>query len=308
MDTLRCIESFVKAVEHGSIAAAARQMGISAAAASQNIARLEKSLHLRLLTRSTRKLTLTDHGSLYYSEVKDAIQDIERAGANVTALAGEPQGRLRVACSAAFGRHVIAPLIPKFLQLYPRISLELILGDQLLDHIKEDIDVTIRFQQQLEPGLIARKIAKVPVLFCASPAYLERHGTPQEPEDLRQHDCIVFRMPNTGKLLQWGFIREGLRFEPEINPVITCNDIDAMATMALGGAGIARLGAFIADPLVKNGKLKALFMRSKNTQSTADHEPLEFYATFLAQEAKNKKIRCWVHFLVEELNARDLPI
>jgi len=189
MDTLRGIESFVKAVETGSIAAAARILGISAAAASQNIARLESALGVRLLTRTTRSLALTDSGAVYFEQVRHVITDLELAHSAVTEHHGEPQGRLRVSSSAAFGRHVLAKRIPAFQKKYPLLAVELFTTDGSVDLVTEQVDISIRIREQLDEGLVARKIATVPSIFCASPDYLERAGVPKEPEDLRHRSC-----------------------------------------------------------------------------------------------------------------------
>lgn len=303
MDTLRSIESFVKAVESGSIAAGARQLGITPAAASQNIQRLEKSLDARLLHRSTRSLALTDAGLLYFNAVKSIVRQLELAKSSVTEYQGEPQGRLRVACSAAFGRHVIAALIPAFTRRYPRVSFELITTDESIDHIKEDIDISIRFRQQLELNMIARRIASIPLHFCASPDYLARAGRPDSPEALGQFDCLMFRMPSVGRLLNWPLVKDGLRFEPEITPVITSNDIDVLARLAAGGAGITRLSDFIAQPYLQSGQLESLFPPDSEAAGVAQSEPLEFYVTYHDRQAMTHKVRAFVDYLVDAIPA-----
>ncbi|MDP3776183.1 MAG: LysR family transcriptional regulator [Methylotenera sp.] len=300
MDTLRSIESFVKAIEGGSIAAGARMQGITPAAASQNIQRLETSLNARLLTRTTRSLALTEAGEIYYAKVRHVVSDIENAKSLVTEFHGEPQGKLRIASSAAFGRHVLSSIIPSFTALYPKLSIELILTDQNIDHVKEDIDISIRFKQQLELGLVARKIATVPVLFCASPTYIARKGQPHTPEDLQLHDCLMFRMPTNGRLLSWGFLRDELRFEADIKPSIISNDINSLAELAIAGAGITRLSAFIANPLIKDGKLVALFEQEIADTATvrSDNEPLEFYACFRDHHAMTLKVKAFVSHIM----------
>ncbi len=300
MDTLRSIESFVKAIEGGSIAAGARMQGITPAAASQNIKRLEASLNARLLTRTTRSLALTEAGEIYYAKVRHVVSDIENAKSLVTEFHGEPQGKLRIASSAAFGRHVLSSIIPSFTALYPKLFIELILTDQNIDHVKEDIDISIRFKQQLELGLVARKIATVPVLFCASPTYIARKGQPHTPEDLQLHDCLMFRMPTNGRLLSWGFLRDELRFEAEIKPSIISNDINSLAELAIAGAGITRLSAFIANPLIKDGKLVALFEQEIADTATvrSDNEPLEFYACFRDHHAMTLKVKAFVSHIM----------
>ena len=301
MDTLRSIESFVKAVQGGSIAAGARLQGITPAAASQNIQRLEKSLGTRLLIRTTRKLALTEIGEVYYAQVKDLVESLAKAQSAISEFQGQPQGRIKIGCSVAFGRHVLMPLIPAFTRKYPNVSVEIILSDGNVDHVSEDVDVSIRFKQQLEPGLAARKIATIPVLFCASPAYLKERGVPREPKELLQHDCLAFRIPVDGRLLTWAFLQNGLRYEPEIKPSIVCNDIDSLCALAIEGAGIARLAAFIANDEIKKGSLIALFQPNSSKQPSiqSDTVPLEFYACFRDKHAITNKVRAFVDHLIE---------
>jgi DNA-binding transcriptional LysR family regulator len=303
MDTLRSIESFVKAVQAGSIAAGARLQGITAAAASQNIQRLEKSLGTRLLIRTTRKLAMTESGELYYAEVQHTIEALARAQSVITEFHGQPQGRLRIGSSVAFGRHVLMPLIPVFTRNFPKVSIELVLSDHSLDHVTEDIDISIRFKQQLEPGLVARKIATVPVLFCAAPAYLQRKGIPEAPEVLSEHDCLLFRIPVDGRLLSWTFNRNGMLYEPEIRPSIICNDIDSLHRLAKEGAGIARLAAFVANEDIAKGLLIPLFQPSSAypDMMVAESLPLEFYACFRDKHAITNKVRAFMDYLVSEM-------
>lgn len=311
MESLKGVESFVRAVEEGSIAAAGRRLGISAAAASQNIARLEEQLGTRLLIRTTRRLALTESGQRYFQRVQCIMQELELAQSDLDDLRGEPQGVLRIASSAAFGRHVLAPLLPAFSRLYPRLMPELVLADHYVDHVAEDIDVSIRFAQQLEPGLVARRIARVPLRFCASPDYLARHGAPETPEDMLAHQCLLFRSPMDGRLLGWGFVRDGVRFEPRVNPKMICNDIDSLSRFALDGAGIARIGAFVADPLVESGHLRALFEPVAGTRKQSDKgkmqaaiEPLDFYACYQDRRAVNGKLRVFLDYLDAHLPAQ----
>ena len=303
MDTLRSIESFVKAVQGGSIAAGARLQGITPAAASQNIQRLEKSLGTRLLIRTTRNLALTESGEIYYSEVRDIVESLARAQSAIGEFQGQPQGRIKIGCSVAFGRHVLMPLIPAFTRKYPKVSVEIILSDGNVDHVSEDIDISIRFKQQLEPGLVARKIATVPVLFCASPSYLKEKGIPKDPKELLEHDCLVFRVPVDGRLLSWAFLQNGLRFEPEIRPSIVCNDIDSLCKLAIEGAGIARLASFIANDEIKKGSLIALFQapQSISGKLQSDSVPLEFYACFRDKHAITNKVRAFVDYMIEAM-------
>lgn len=300
MDTLRGIESFVRSVETGSIAAAARLLGISAAAASQNIARLEAQLEARLLIRTTRSLGLTDSGTIYYDKVRSVVRDLEDANAAVTALHSEPQGRLRIASTAAFGRHVLAPMVPMFNTRYPKVLLEILTTDRSVDHIQESVDISIRIKQQLEEGMVARKIATVPFRFCASSAYLKRAGRPDSLEDLRNHECLVFRVQVDGRILRWGYVRNGQRFEVEVRAAIIADDIDVLAQLAVAGGGVARLAAFVADSLIERGELEELFIGDEqaNTAAQTDIEPLDLYLCVRDRHELTPKVRAFTESLL----------
>jgi DNA-binding transcriptional LysR family regulator len=305
MDNLRGIESFVKAVETGSIAAAARLLGISAAAASQNIARLENQLGTRLLTRTTRSLRLTDSGEVYYNRVHSLILELEQANNAVTALSNEPQGRLCIASTAAFGRHVLAALAPSFNRRYPRISLEIITTDRSVNHIQEAVDISIRIKQQLEEGMVARRIATIPFIFCASPAYLDRAGRPETLEELSHHDCLMFRIPANGRILPWGFVRDGVRFDANVRMAMVGDDIDVLARLAASGGGIARLGAFVARSYIERGELEEIFVNDSvnviNNKARVIAEPLDVYISLRDRHELTPKVRAFIDFLVESL-------
>ncbi|WFC63712.1 LysR family transcriptional regulator [Pseudomonas sp. REST10] len=302
-DTLRGLESFVKAVESGSIAAGARLQGISAAAASQNIVRLEQSLGVRLLTRTTRSLALTDAGALYLERVQTVLQDLELARSDVADLQDEPRGQLRIAASAAFGRHVLAPLIPGFMARHPRIRCELLTTDGIVDHVQEGVDISIHIEQQLQNGLVARRIATAQTRFCAAPAYLQRAGCPSEPEQLRDHDCLLFRFATDGRFLRWGFTRDGVHFDAEVGAGMSSNDIDALAQCAAAGGGITRLASFVADPYLARGELVELFSSATPTRSRATSAPLHYYLCVRHRYELTPKVRLFMDYLQQALPA-----
>lgn len=306
-DTLRGLESFVKAVESGSIAAGARLLGISAAAASQNIARLEQGLGLRLLTRTTRRLALTDAGSLYFERVQAVLQELELARAAIADLQDEPRGQLRIAASAAFGRHVLAPLLPGFMAQHPCIRCELLTTDATVDHVQEGVDISIHIAQQLQEGLVARRIATAQTRFCAAPAYLQRAGHPSEPEQLRDHDCLLFRFATDGRLLRWGFVREGVHFDAQVRVGMSSNDIDVLAQCAVAGGGITRLASFVAAPYLARGELVELFSSATPTDSRATSAALDYYLCVRDRYELTPKVRLFMDYLQQALPAELKP-
>lgn len=307
MAQLRGIETFLKAVAGGSIAAAARQLGITPAAASQNIARLEQALGARLLVRTTRSLALTEAGELYRARVAPMLAQLEMAESDIADLQGQPQGRLRISCAAAFGRNMLAPLLPRFMAAHPRVTAELLVVDRQVDQLKEDIDVSIRYSHALEPGMVVRRIAAVPMVFCAAPDYLDRRGRPATPEELVQHDCLLYRMDVDGRVMTWPYLREGQRVVPELKAAAVANDIDTLAMLAMHGAGITRLACFIANPLIAQGRLEPLFTQTARSRKAPriDPEPLEFFLCYRDRQHVPAKVRVFADYLAEAL--RDHP-
>ncbi|WCE08654.1 LysR family transcriptional regulator [Pseudomonas sp. JBR1] len=300
MDILGLISTYIRVVEAGSIAGAARAQGLSAAAVSQSIARLEAHLGVRLLSRTTRRLAMTESGARYFEKVRHIPQDVEVA-AHLATLASEPQGSLRIATTAAFGRHLLAPLLPAFKQTYPGIDIELIGSDRRLDHRLEQIDVSLRIKAQLSDSLVARRIASRAFVFCAAPAYLEQAGTPRTPEELQQHACLLFRYPTDGRYLPWRFVRAGQTFEAATRPGFVCDDIDMIAQLAVNGGGIARLADFVALPLIERGQLVSLFDAQSQDATAAQSEPMDIYACVSERSALSGKVRAFIDFLEQAL-------
>jgi DNA-binding transcriptional LysR family regulator len=291
MDVLGLISNFIRVVENGSIAAAARVKGMSPAAVSQSLSRLETHLGVRLISRTTRSMTLTESGKRYFEKVRHIPHEIDLAS-QAAAIETKPQGPLCIATTAAFGRYVIAPLMPAFKASFPDIDIELISTDRNVDHRLEGVDVSIRIEAQLNDQLIARKIASLPFIFCAAPAYLARAGIPQTPEELSQHACLVFRYPTDGRFLPWTFKINGQPVNAKLNPQFISDDIDIIAKIAENGGGIARLASFIAQPLIESGRLTPLFC-----DSDAESLPMNIYACVNERSALNSKVRAFIGFL-----------
>ncbi|WP_126941831.1 LysR family transcriptional regulator [Xanthomonas sp. BRIP62409] len=301
MNILQSIRSFVSTVDAGSIAGGAKLLGISAAAVSQNIARLEQHLGVRLLHRTTRSLALTERGTLYFEQVRQLERDLERARQSVAGLQQAPAGRLRVASTAAFARHVLAPTLPALRQQYPQLEIELLCTDRAVQHAQESVDVSLRIEAQLEDGLVARCIAQVPLVVCAAPEYLARCGTPQTADDLKYHDCLLLRYPVDGRCLPWNFVRNGVRFQPELGKAMVSDDIDALATMATAGGGIARLAAYVVQPYLQRGQLQPLFVSALGSSAQALPEPLRIYLCVADRRDFTPKVRAFMQHVLERL-------
>ena len=303
MNLLAAIASFIKVVESGSIVGAAKALGVSAAAVSQTINRLETHLGVRLLQRTTRRMALTENGAVYYEKVKRIAADLESAQSSINREDSELQGRLSIASTSAFGRHVLAPLIAGFAAQHPRLLIELSTTDGKINHIQDGIDLSLRIKPQLEDGIVARKIVSLPFIMCAAPAYLQRAGWPQSPDDLQNHACLAFRYPLDGRFLRWSFIRDGQRYDADINATAISDDIDALTQMAIHGAGITRLAEFVAAPYLQNGQLLPLFAPRDDATHTVV-EPMEIYACVQERAAMTPKVRAFIDYLTEHLKQR----
>ncbi len=290
------MEVFARVVQEGAFSAAARSLELTPSAVSKLIARLERRLGARLLTRTTRALTLTEEGEAYYQSVQRILQALDEADQHVSG--GTVRGRLRINASIPFGTMYIAPLIPDFLALHQALSIDLSLTDDVIDLMAQRADVAIRMGNLPDSGLIARKLAESRRVICAAPSYLARKGTPQTPTDLRHHDCVTFNF----KRLQssWPFRADGRDFELSVTGNLQVNNGETMRQMALRGAGIARLGQFHVADDIRAGALVPIL----ETYNPGDLELIS--AVYVGGGQLPQRVRSFIDYLAEYIEK--LPI
>src|SRR6195256_5710222 len=201
MDKLTSIRAFTRVVQHGSFAAAGRELRLSRSAVSKYVIELEQALGSQLLVRTTRSASPTENGHAYYERCIAILADLEEADRAVTRLQSEPRGLLRVNAPMSFGTLHLGRAVADFMEKYPELQIQLMLSDQQIDPVQEGFDVTLRIADLPSSSLIARKIAPAARVVCAAPSYLERRGTPEHPSALRDHDCLTYGYLATGN--QW---------------------------------------------------------------------------------------------------------
>lgn len=249
MDHLSDIAVFVRVVERGSFTAAADDLELSKAAVSKYVSRLEAGLGVRLLNRTTRKLTLTEAGETLYRGSSGALAELATAEAGVRELSGQPRGRLRVTVPVLFGTEFLAPRLCEFMREYPDIELDLELENRVVDLVAERFDVGIRMTTLSDSSMVARRLADVALVTAATPAYLAERGTPSTPADLRDHKCLVYSVVRTPS--EWHYLHPDGRAESvKVVGNYRCNSDQMLKRAALEGHGVLRMPElFIADEL-----------------------------------------------------------
>ena len=292
MEGFGAIPMFVAVVENGGFSSAARTLGVSKSAVSKRINQLEKSLGVRLLHRTTRKLSLTEAGERYFAHAAQALAAASQAEDAVTELQGEPQGKLKISSPMSFGRLHVAPLIPQLLKRYPKLEIELAMDDRPIDLVAAGFDVAIRSGSGSLPAsaLVARKLTPLRQVLCASPGYIDRFGLPTRPAELAEHNCVLFSLSSDAN--EWTLIGAD---EPEIVSVsgnYKVNNSEALLEAIREGIGIGRLPTFVAGPDLKTGRLVKLF----ESHHIPDHT---FYAVFPEREYLPAKVRAFLDFAIE---------
>ncbi|WP_054308146.1 LysR family transcriptional regulator [Mesorhizobium sp. 1M-11] len=291
------MDVFVRVVELCGFSPAARALRLSPSAVSKLIARLEARLGARLFNRSTRKLALTPEGSIFYDRCVRILADVD--GAEREAAAGAvPRGRLRVNCNVAFSQWVLTPILPEFLARYPEIVLDLVVSDVVVDLLQEHADVAIRIGPLANSSLIARKLGESRAIVVASPAYLERAGTPRTPADLASHNLLGFGF---SRLIEgWPFLDEKkrvVRIAPLGNALVS--DGDTMRRLAVAGAGIARVARFQMEEDLAAGRLVPLL----EDYSPGEVEPI--HAVYVGQGGVlPARVRAFLDFVAEKARVR----
>ena len=255
LDRLTGIIAFARSASLGSYTAAARSLGISPSAVSKSVQRLEARLGLSLFTRTTRSLTLTPEGRDLHERALRLLREAEEIEQAAVAARSEPAGTLKVTAPFPVGVHLLAPALPRFRERYPKLSVDLRLGDRFADLIEEGIDVAIRVGELSDSRLVSRRLAPHRLCAFAAPDYLERRGTPVHPDDLIHHDCVNFRFQSTGQALRWPFRIGGRTVELTPDAGIVTDFSDAVAAILVAGGGIGISPTYIAAPYVKRGLL-----------------------------------------------------
>ena len=291
-DDLTSIRAFVRVVEVGSYSDVARRVGVTPATISKHIAALEARLGQRLINRTTRKLVATEAGQLLYEHCTRALHELEQGANALMDLQDQPTGRLRVTAPLLLGTRLIAPRLPAFLKSYPSLSLDINFSVDKVDLFQERIDVAVRISDAIDPGMVAIKIAPYRRVFCASPKYLQIHGTPKTPEDLLQHNCLVSRtFASKG---DWPIQRNGEVAPLRVHGNFSTDNGEAICLANVAGAGIAMTARWLADPYLRSGQLVELL-----PEFMPDNRAV--YAVLLQRSASSRKLTSFIEFLKESL-------
>ncbi len=256
MNNFGDIAAFVRVVEARSFVAAAQTLGMSPSAMSKAVTRLEERLGARLLNRTTRALSLTELGIAYYDRCRDAMGRLDDAESEVAEARGVPRGRLRVDMPIALGRRFIVPALQRFLEQYPEISVHVSMNDQTADLVQEGFDAAVRLGKLTDSSLIARKVASLRGVTCASAEFIERVGLPRAPSDLDPRNCIGLFKLGSGQPRDWIFRKHG--GEHIVTPAgrLSVSDPETAAAAAVSSAGFVRLLNFNVEAQIAVGLLQ----------------------------------------------------
>ena len=255
LERLTGLIAFARAGALGSYTAAAKALSISPSAISKSVQRLEKQLGIPLFTRTTRSLSLTAEGRELHERAVRLLRDVEEIGQAAKAARSEPSGTVRIAASLPIGVHVIAPALPAFRKLHPRVSIDLRLTDRIIDVVEEGVDIAVRIGELTDSRLLSRKLASLRLCCFASPAYLAERGTPMHPDDLAGHDTVTLRYQSSGQTLRWPFKIAGRVVEVVPSSAVTVDVSEALVAMLAAGGGIGMGATFVTAPYVARGEL-----------------------------------------------------
>jgi len=292
MDIANQMILFAKVVDTGGFSAAARDLGLTPSAVSRQIGNLEDRLGARLLNRSTRRVSLTEVGKEFHERCREIARSVEDAEALVASRLDHPQGTLRISATSAFAKAQLLPILPLFLAENPDLKLSIELTDREIDLIGEQIDVAIRFTEQIsDTSMVARKLASNQRIFCAAPDYIKRHGQPKTPEDLADHNCL--RLSTVEKFNNWQMNDGHSNVARRITGNFETNSSDALFHAALDGLGIAKLSTYLANDAIEDGRLVRVLPDYAEDAS-------DVLAIYPNRRNLSPNVRAFVDFLAEQ--------
>ncbi len=292
MDKLTGMRVFAEVARLGSFSAASEKLELSRAMTTKHVAKLENSLDVRLLNRTTRRVSLTEVGIAYLERIRPILSEIEETELSVTTLSSEPRGLLKVVAPTNFGAFHIGRLLTEYMELYPEIKVELTLSDRPVDLVEEGMDLALRVGKLDDSSLIAIKFSYTRNVLCASPDYLEINGTPTHPEQLKEHNCLIFT-PGTPQD-EWRFRENGRNFVVKIDGNMRSNVGDPLRIGATKGLGLIQQPAYMVWQDLVEGRLKAIL-------TEFEPPPRPINAIYIHRRHLSAKVRTFVTFLQENL-------
>jgi len=292
MDRFASIAVFVAAVDEGSLVAAGRRFGLSASMAGKHVSGLEADLKVRLMQRSTRRLSLTEAGRAYYQRCRRILEEFDDANREASDADGAPRGRLRVAVPVTFGAVQMGPVVARYLEDHPQVDIEVLLDDRYVDLQEAGIDVAIRIGRLPDSALVARRLAPCRMIVCAAPAYLARAGTPADPQAL----CAAPRLAFSGAVSERGWIlTDAQQHEHLIDGPIRmhANNMQMLLTGVLAGLGVAYGPTFVFGPYLQSGELVRLLPDYRATELTIQ-------AVYPTARYLPQKVRRFIDYLAAE--------
>jgi LysR family transcriptional regulator for bpeEF and oprC len=294
-DKFAALSIFVTVGTSSSLTAAAQKLQMSVSGVSKAVSRLEERLGARLLNRTSRRLKLTDEGDAYFTRCQQILHDLDEAEGMIAERSSRPRGRIRVQMPRGLGKKIIMPAIARFLDLYPEVSVDIVLDAMSFNLEEEGIDVSIRYGEPADSLHVARKLCGVTYLACASPGYLKRHGVPTTIGDLKDHRLINYIVAGTGRYRQWNFDEAGKRITTDVTGTLNVNDMGALAEAAVAGAGIAYLPDFMVFDHIAAGELEHVL-----PEATFTGQPI--YVVYPRRRHSSPRLQVFLAFIKELLH------
>lgn len=294
MDQIQAMRVFVRVVEAGTFTKAAESLDLPKASVTKQVQALEARLRVRLLNRTTRRVTVTPDGAAYYERTARLLNDFDDIEASMTNAQANPRGRLRLDVGTSVARLVMIPALSSFFERYPDIQLDLGVSDRPVDLIGDNVDCVIRAGELTEQSLVARRIGSIALWTVASPDYLHRHGMPQHPNDLEDgnHHTINYFSARTGKLYGHEFVKDGEAIELPGRYKVSVNESNAHMALLLAGLGVSQAPSFMAAPHLESGELVRVL-------PDWAHPPLPVYVVYPPNRHLSAKVRAFVDWAVE---------
>ncbi len=288
------LRSFISVVEKGNFNQAAELLEVSTAAVSRRVSVLERSLGVKLLNRTTRKVDLTESGKHFYDDIVTILHSLEEAEERIQQGTSTIQGILRIAAGVSFGVNCLSPLLTSFMELHPKLEVQLKLDDHTTDLVSESIDIAIRIGNLKDSTLVARRIGYMPRIFCASSDYLKTYGLPLQPKDLSQHNCLRYISSNA----KYGFdySKDGVEHNIDVSGSLSTNNGDVLKDAAIKGIGITLLPTFIVNDAINKGQLQEILPDYRP-------EPFGLYAVRQSRKFTPAKVIAMINYLKENGSA-----